>query len=327
MNMKLSELFEFNKYIVINTDIDGFLSGMLLQKYYGCKVVGFTDSKLCVWLSPEINSIKKPIYIDLYIADPEVVCIDNHIIAFNSDHSENLKRVQRLREYGILKTKWNPNLDRNRNFKDSYRFKYPFGTVHYLIALMALDGIHISMNDLTEEIVIRDAGGFYSITRGMILLRADDALNSSLGPYRSNCSDWWEWMEDEYNSEAIYKLREYLYSLDETFNYNNNILDRFFLGYLKSDGRDGSLEEDSVRNSENYVSDILQNYAEKISQIMNMELDLPGKLDCYKGQGIKDFYYYNNRRVEDDPSNYDIFSYAYVSGKAMRSTLGPMQKI
>ena len=40
----LRELFEKNKNIVINSDIDGFLSGMILQKYFGCKVVGFSNS-------------------------------------------------------------------------------------------------------------------------------------------------------------------------------------------------------------------------------------------------------------------------------------------
>ena len=39
-HLEVKELFEKNKNIIINTDIDGFLCGMILQKYYGCKVVG-----------------------------------------------------------------------------------------------------------------------------------------------------------------------------------------------------------------------------------------------------------------------------------------------
>lgn len=61
----LKELFERNKNIVINTDIDGFLSGMILQKYYGCRVVGFSDSRDKVWLIPEVNDIDSPIYISI----------------------------------------------------------------------------------------------------------------------------------------------------------------------------------------------------------------------------------------------------------------------
>ena len=63
----LKELFKRNKNIVINSDIDGFLCGMILQKYFGCKVVGFSDSRDTVWLIPEISDIDAPIYIDLYV--------------------------------------------------------------------------------------------------------------------------------------------------------------------------------------------------------------------------------------------------------------------
>ncbi len=41
----LKELFAKNKNIIINTDIDGILSGALLVKYLGCQIVGFTNSK------------------------------------------------------------------------------------------------------------------------------------------------------------------------------------------------------------------------------------------------------------------------------------------
>ena len=45
--MRLSEFFNRagTKKIVINSDIDGFLSGMILQKYYDCEIVGFSNSK------------------------------------------------------------------------------------------------------------------------------------------------------------------------------------------------------------------------------------------------------------------------------------------
>lgn len=326
--MKLSELFKINKNIVINADIDGFLSGMILQKYYNCKVVGFTDSKLCVWVSPVVNNIKDPIYIDLYVDDPEVICIDNHIIANNSRQTDEIKRYHRLFEYSQYKTKWNPNLDRNRNFADNYKIKYPFGTVHYLIALMAQDEKHIRVSDLSEEIIVRDEGGLFSITQGMILLRADDALKSSLACYQYNCSDWWNWLEDEYNSDTIYKIKGYLYSLDKQFDYNKNLLDRFFLEYLKSDGSDGSLKENNIWDSDHTVSDRLREYVEKLSDIMQMELSLPGKLDCYKGQRVKDFNFgYEKGFREENPLDYDIFSHAYVNSRIMRTTIGPMRKI
>ena len=50
----LKELFSNNKNIIINTDIDGFLSGMILQKYYGCKIVGFSNSRETIWVTPDV---------------------------------------------------------------------------------------------------------------------------------------------------------------------------------------------------------------------------------------------------------------------------------
>ena len=95
----LSEIFSKNKYIIINSDIDGFLSGMILQKYYGCQVVGFSNSWDRVWINKlyeELvdNPLTSPIYIDLYVANPDVICIEQHIIGY--------KRRISLRRNGSL---------------------------------------------------------------------------------------------------------------------------------------------------------------------------------------------------------------------------------
>ena len=44
----LKEIFNRNPNIIINTDIDGILSGVILVKYCNCRIVGFTNSKDCV---------------------------------------------------------------------------------------------------------------------------------------------------------------------------------------------------------------------------------------------------------------------------------------
>ena len=104
--MRLSEFFRNagTKQIVINSDIDGFLSGMILQEYYGCEIVGFSNSKESIWLKPGID-IRSPIYIDIFVRDPKVYCIDQHIVAYDRPH------LERISAYG---TKLNPNLDLNK---------------------------------------------------------------------------------------------------------------------------------------------------------------------------------------------------------------------
>ena len=140
--MTLRELFAKNKNIVINSDIDGMLSGMILQKYYGCKVVGFSNSWDCVWIDPQyenstVDAINKPVYIDLYVTNPDVVCIEQHIIGYDDAHNKRIAALQ---------TKINPNIMREgRTFSGDYFHKYPFGTVHFLIALMEKEGVHVQL--------------------------------------------------------------------------------------------------------------------------------------------------------------------------------------
>ena len=79
----LKELFSANPYIVINTDLDGFLCGMLLQKHFDCKIAGFSNSKESIWLDaslPDSFTVLSPVYIDMFVSDPKVVCIDQHVI-------------------------------------------------------------------------------------------------------------------------------------------------------------------------------------------------------------------------------------------------------
>ena len=141
--MSLKQLFIENPNIVINTDIDGFLCGMVLQKYYDCKVVGFSNSRETVWLCHDIDDIDSPIYIDLYVSRPNVICIEQHIIAFNQ------QQHRQIQSYG---TKMNPNLERERTFigdmQSDYYHKYPFGTIHYLISIMEREGVHVELPDL-----------------------------------------------------------------------------------------------------------------------------------------------------------------------------------
>ena len=134
--MKLSEFFDKakSKNIVINTDIDGFLSGMVLQKYMGCKIVGFTNSEESIWLTPDIKSIYDPKYVDIFINKPETYCIDQHIVAYNNHH------LGKIMSYG---TKLNPNLDIEKRIfcndlgpDSNYYHKYPFAKTLNIMALI-----------------------------------------------------------------------------------------------------------------------------------------------------------------------------------------------
>ncbi|MBQ7765965.1 MAG: hypothetical protein IJ397_03870 [Lachnospiraceae bacterium] len=281
--MKLSDFFKKanTKNIVINTDIDGFLSGMILQKYYGCKVVGFSDSDEYIWLSPEIKSIDEPVYIDIFINKPEVYSIDQHIIAYDATYIENFL------SWG---TKMNPNLDIVKTtYKKDYTHKFPFGTVHYLIALMKQDGIDVEFNDLATAHSVKGKDGVeYHICPGQVILRADDALHTTLAAYKVNASKWWEKLK-AFDSETIDSLCEYMDNecSEEKSKEYKAAIGKFFLKGLECDGRVAIKSDGSFRNITKSDNRTLQprifHYSKVIGEIVGMEMDLPKEVKTYKG--------------------------------------------
>lgn len=297
----LKNLFANNKDIIINTDIDGFLCGMILQKYYNCRVVGFSNSRETIWVIPDIKDIYRPIYIDLFVNRPDVVCIDQHIISFNKAHHLQISNYN---------TKINPNIERNRTFcgdmEKDYRYKYPFGTVHFLIALMAREGINVTLPDLYKEYSL----GHNKTTAGHIILRADDALYSTLGPYRANAMDWWGWLKDS-KSDAIDELYKFIESCDTNHAkiYKDNI--GAFFKYLLCDGIDGAFHKITDENGI-ILSKVLK-YNSIISEIMGMDLHIPTQYMIHSG-----IYKISNCNLSTNMSNIlnsnRLYSYAFIYG-------------
>lgn len=304
----LKELFKQNKHIVINSDIDGFLCGMILQNYFDCEVVGFSNSRDKVWLIPEITDIDSPIYVDLYVARPKVNCIEQHIIAYDNSHHKEILG------YG---TKINPNLDRERTFvgdmQSDYYHKYPFGTVHYLIALMAREGINVELPDLAQEcktVKFGDPSVIISSTAGHIILRADDALYSTLSPYRENALDWWAWLDPRHEYPAIESLRQYIATCDinKAKQYKEEV--GFFFKSLGCEGEDGAFR--NITDVNCVLLPKVLNYSEVIGKIVGMDLELPDKYIIHKGEYDVQFCRPGyNMQVLDAK---DLYSYAFIFG-------------
>lgn len=292
----LKEIFEKNKNIIINSDLDGILSGAILQKYYGCKVVGFSNSKDRVWVMPEVEDIYMPIYIDIYINKPEVVCIDQHIISYDEEHHKRIKGY---------KTKINPNLEQDRFFMgkndNSYTNKYPFGTVHYLMSLMAREGVQIELPILEKECDDK------SWTIGSLILRADDALGSTYN-YRQNARNWWNWLMQSSESTAICKLKDYVYSLgkEKAEGYKDK-LGVFFLslGCTKKNG-----EFKYITNDEGEIEEKFLEYINVIGKLINIQLNISDKYSIY-GACDRTANYRNSedkKRIKIE----NLFSYSFV---------------
>ena len=191
----LRELFAKNKNIVINTDIDGILSGIMLVKYCNCRIVGFTNSRDTVWLADGYDDLYKHVYVDMFVTDDRAICIDQHIVAVNAIHQQKIKEVG---------NKYSPQIEGSRDLS-TYDSKYPFGTVQYIIAQLESEGITVELPDLNTFI------DGYDITIGDILHRADDAMNTTLYGYVKNATFWWDWLNNKSNkSMSLKKMIDYL---------------------------------------------------------------------------------------------------------------------
>ena len=72
----IEEFFKDDYSIIVNTDLDGILSGLILKNYLNCKIVGFCNSEEKVYLNESVSSISSPVYIDMFVSDPFSRSID-----------------------------------------------------------------------------------------------------------------------------------------------------------------------------------------------------------------------------------------------------------
>lgn len=195
----LRELFQQNPNIIINTDIDGILSGIILCKYCNCNIVGFTNSKDKVWLADGYDDLYQNIYIDMFVTDDRAICIDQHVVAINDEH------MQRIRGLG---NKYSPQSVDSSNLRTftswGFTHKYPFGTFQYLVAQLESEGIVITLPDLNKKIPRS------KIKLGDLLHRPDDAMMTSLYAYKKNAENWWAWLEKKAPNGTIKVLKRYL---------------------------------------------------------------------------------------------------------------------
>lgn len=201
----LKELFERNPHIIINTDIDGILSGVILCKYCNCKIIGFTNSKDSVWLADGYDDLFKYVYIDMFVTNDKAICIDQHIVAVNDSHMKSIIK---------LGNKYSPQSDDSNNMRvfssKGFKYKYPFGTVQYLIAQLESEGVKISLPNLYAPVPNSN------IKIGDLLHRADDAMKTSMYAYKSNADFWWEWLDAKAPNGSIMILKEYLKKIESS---------------------------------------------------------------------------------------------------------------
>lgn len=291
---------------IINTDLDGILSGIILHNILEWEIVGFCDSGEYIWLdnSKYIN-INEIIFIDMFVAPTDFKCIDQHIIAFDSNQHKLLASNP---------NKLNPNLLNERCLTptSSYSAKYPFGTIHFIIASLERQGYEFDIK-LMKEIM----SGIKLID---IILRADDAMfTSTFSNYTDNAQYWWEWLINySNNGKTTRQFYEYIRWAKSNLWLRQIKLQKLLLTDLlksspfycsRSDGGYAGIEEMGNKKLKNYVKE----YIHFMSEIVGLKcFNLEVNFSTIKGIAKRTTF---SSKTQDEilaNTYYFLFSYAYV---------------
>ena len=304
-----TSLFVKNKKCIINSDLDGLLSGMILHHFLDWKIVGFSscsgkeDDNL--WLFNRDEKLDECVFVDLPVYLKDYSTIDQHFIAF--DHTF-------IESYENDENKINPNIIRKRVLKTNdgtseYTLKYPFGTVHFILAILENMGIihgNISF-DFKKRI-----DDFYSSD---LILRADRVIGNTKS-YTENCVDWIEWLKKigGKNTESLFNIvqNELLFGIVNEIKVESKMLQ------LGCKGKDGDCSN-MLRNKD-YES--LNQYFNFLASAMDME-PIPVK-------ELIDFGSLKGMRFEVNEDNFEslkkeslksnVFSFAFVTKRMLSIT-------
>ncbi len=296
------DLLKSRNKIIINSDIDGVLSGLILQHYLNCEVVGFSNSNDKIWTTtPFTENEKDFVFIDMFVARKDLACIDQHIVAVNEQHNNIIQQN---------KLKINPNTVRGRYFypSNSYRLKYPFGTVHFIIAFLEKEGIRLDFNLFSQESELQAID---------FLLRADDAFHTTKVKYKENAKDWWKWLIKYSNSGNITtKFSNYISDFKGNSSELKSKVERkiFTFGCDKPDGNFSNILNDEKKLKKNFVD-----YVNYVAKTINLPtLTILDNWKIYEGEPKR----INLKKAKFDSfiekSQEKLFSYAFVKsfGKA-----------
>jgi len=297
--MTISEILKSNRKIVVNTDLDGIFSALILHHYLNCEIAGFCNSVETVWIDKNrIDSVYDAVYIDMFVPRNNVICIDQHIVAVDEEHCRNI---------ASLGTKFNPNLDNPRFYipSTSYYLKYPFGTVHYIIANLEKSGLNL---DLKPDHFVQPYLSFVDL-----LLRADDAMQTTVSSkYMKNASDWWNWLKRySNNGKIITMLSDYLYSLtDNEVTIKKSATVNLLKNTFRCESPDGGFK--NICDSGGYLRSNVKNYIQFLSKISGLDIfDLNMKLDAKVGRAKRtQLNIQQQQAIKKDAR--EIFSYAFV---------------
>ncbi len=171
-------IIERDQNCILSPDSDGLLCGLLMSHLLGWRIRGFYDGKILV-VEDEISP-SECVFLDMEIFRPNVRSIGQHMVLYdknnlppNWNHFQNSISANNLRSY---------------DFKNDFKNKYPFGTVHLLLSILG--------QRFTIPIPKSAIGP---------LLYTDGAFKNQFN-YHENCLSWLDFLNANHENNPLQKI-------------------------------------------------------------------------------------------------------------------------
>jgi len=307
INQEIKNIFTRNRKCIVNADLDGILSGMILQHFLDWKIVGYSscsgkeDDE--IWLEDKKEDLGDCIFVDLPVCINTYSIVDQHFVQFDTSD-----------QFLNTKNKVNPNIMRNRVFLNDtknceYTKKYPFGTVHFILAILEnMDIIDKSFNiDFHKKILNFDLAD--------LVLRADRVIGNTI-QYTPNCLDWSNWIIGlgKHNTFNLFEIVQKQYLMRKVS--ESNVEDKLkSLGCCGSDGNCSNMFREK-----SYL--LLIEYFSFLSECLGIKpLPIFKLFDFGRLSGKRfEVNNYNLNILKEECKKDNVFSFAFVTMRTLSLT-------
>ena len=160
-------ILQRNMDCILSPDSDGLLCGLFMSHYLGWRIRGFYDGKVLM-VSQDVDA-EKCVFLDMEIFRAGVRSVGQHMVMFNK------KKIPP--NWGNFDNCISANNLRGYDVKNDFKNKYPFATIHLLIAMLS---------QRMEIVIPKDA---------VCLLLYTDGVFKNIFNYPENSLSWLEFLQ------------------------------------------------------------------------------------------------------------------------------------
>ena len=194
-------IMESGRDCILSPDCDGLLCGLLMANFLDWKIRGFYDGKTLL-VGEGVNPVDC-VFLDMEICRENVRSIGQHLVMYD--------RGDPPANWGNFHNCISPNNIRGHDYKNHFMQKYPFGTIHFLMAILnrALRG---------NGVAVRDAA--------ICPLLYVDGVFKNLFNYPENCLSWFDFLDAENQQPLKAIFLDDHYSIPRLMNALNQFFQR-----------------------------------------------------------------------------------------------------